>query len=131
MAKPVSIEVWNPNGKYRVVSTKPMPGTRWINLLIEQDCRVEVSFIFFFVSLPSPSLLKILLFDFVHAHSDMHGKENYTFCGRYHCSDWQQVRRSDWTGIVNLMDQVILELLRNDSLSFTLVLDFTFDFWCC
>lgn len=108
-----------------------MPGTRWINLLIEQDCRVEVSFIFFFVSLPSPSLLKILLFDFVHAHSDMHGKENYTFCGRYHCSDWQQVRRSDWTGIVNLMDQVILEPLRNDSLSFTLVLDFTFDFWCC
>ncbi|BBH08614.1 hydroxypyruvate reductase [Prunus dulcis] len=34
--------VWNPNGKYRVVSTKPMPGTRWINLLIEQDCRVEI-----------------------------------------------------------------------------------------
>ncbi|KAA3465535.1 glycerate dehydrogenase [Gossypium australe] len=42
MAKPVSIEVWNPNGKYRVISTKPMPGTRWINLLIEQDCRVEI-----------------------------------------------------------------------------------------
>ncbi|KAG6572116.1 Glycerate dehydrogenase, partial [Cucurbita argyrosperma subsp. sororia] len=42
MAKPVQIEVWNPNGKYRVVSTKPMPGTRWINLLIEQDCRVEI-----------------------------------------------------------------------------------------
>ncbi|KAF5947021.1 hypothetical protein HYC85_017249 [Camellia sinensis] len=42
MAKPVSIEVWNPNGKYRVVSTKAMPGTRWINLLIEQDCRVEI-----------------------------------------------------------------------------------------
>uniref|UniRef100_A0A2N9ISL1 glycerate dehydrogenase n=1 Tax=Fagus sylvatica TaxID=28930 RepID=A0A2N9ISL1_FAGSY len=42
MAKPVSIEVWNPNGRYRVVSTKPMPGTRWINLLIEQDCRVEI-----------------------------------------------------------------------------------------
>ncbi|QHN79522.1 Glycerate dehydrogenase [Arachis hypogaea] len=39
---PVSIEVWNPNGKYRVVSTKPMPGTRWINLLIQQDCRVEI-----------------------------------------------------------------------------------------
>ncbi|CAI0557544.1 unnamed protein product [Linum tenue] len=42
MAKPVSIEVWNPNGKYRVVSTKSMPGTRWINLLIEQDCRLEI-----------------------------------------------------------------------------------------
>ncbi|KAF1880885.1 hypothetical protein Lal_00011945 [Lupinus albus] len=38
----VSIEVWNPNGKYRVVSTKPMPGTRWINLLVQQDCRVEI-----------------------------------------------------------------------------------------
>ncbi|KAF9684500.1 hypothetical protein SADUNF_Sadunf04G0124600 [Salix dunnii] len=42
MAKPISIEVYNPNGKYRVVSTKSMPGTRWINLLIEQDCRVEI-----------------------------------------------------------------------------------------
>ncbi|KAL8158828.1 hypothetical protein V2J09_000365 [Rumex salicifolius] len=42
MAKPISIEVWNPNGKYRVISTKSMPGTRWINLLIEQDCRVEI-----------------------------------------------------------------------------------------
>ncbi|KAK2966824.1 hypothetical protein RJ640_026505 [Escallonia rubra] len=42
MAQPVAIEVWNPNGKYRVISTKPMPGTRWINLLIEQDCRVEI-----------------------------------------------------------------------------------------
>lgn len=49
MAKPIAIEVWNPNGKYRVVSTKPMPGTRWINLLVEQDCRVEVIFIFFSV----------------------------------------------------------------------------------
>ena len=42
MAKPISVEVWNPSGKYRVVSTKSMPGTRWINLLVEQDCRVEV-----------------------------------------------------------------------------------------
>ncbi|KAK1320093.1 Glycerate dehydrogenase HPR, peroxisomal [Acorus calamus] len=42
MAKPVSIEVWNPNGKYRVVSTKSMPGTRWIHLLTDQDCRVEI-----------------------------------------------------------------------------------------
>ncbi|CAM8920645.1 unnamed protein product [Rhodiola kirilowii] len=42
MSKPVSVDVWNPNGKYRVVSTKPMPGTRWINLLIEQDCRLEI-----------------------------------------------------------------------------------------
>ncbi|KAG9442729.1 hypothetical protein H6P81_018583 [Aristolochia fimbriata] len=42
MAKPVSIEVWNPNGKYRVISTKSMPGTRWIRLLTDQDCRVEI-----------------------------------------------------------------------------------------
>ncbi|WVY96614.1 hypothetical protein V8G54_028765 [Vigna mungo] len=42
MAKPVSIEVWNPNGKYRVISTKSMPGTRWINLLIQNDCRLEI-----------------------------------------------------------------------------------------
>ncbi|XP_010920113.1 glycerate dehydrogenase [Elaeis guineensis] len=42
MAKPISIEAWNPSGKYRVVSTKSMPGTRWIRLLTDQDCRVEV-----------------------------------------------------------------------------------------
>ncbi|XP_031494841.1 glycerate dehydrogenase [Nymphaea colorata] len=42
MAKPISIEVWNPSGKYRIVSTKSMPGTRWIRLLTEQDCRVEI-----------------------------------------------------------------------------------------
>nr|GMD84563.1 glycerate dehydrogenase [Ipomoea batatas] len=42
MAAPVQIEVWNPNGKYRVVSTKSMPGTRWIDLLVQQDCRVEI-----------------------------------------------------------------------------------------
>lgn len=47
MAKPVQIEVWNPNGKYRVVSTKSMPGTRWINLLIQQDCRLEVTNIYY------------------------------------------------------------------------------------
>ncbi|KAK4477236.1 hypothetical protein RD792_016450 [Penstemon davidsonii] len=39
---PLQVEVYNPNGKYRVISTKPMPGTRWINLLIEQDCRLEI-----------------------------------------------------------------------------------------
>ncbi|KAF6139882.1 hypothetical protein GIB67_009729 [Kingdonia uniflora] len=43
MAKPFSIEVWNPNGKYKVISTKPMPGTRWIRLLTDQDCRVELT----------------------------------------------------------------------------------------
>lgn len=63
MAKPVSIEVWNPNGKYRVVSTKPMPGTRWINLLVEQDCRVEVTFIFFFFPLYKLSSIIFQNFD--------------------------------------------------------------------
>ncbi|MCS4559056.1 hypothetical protein L9G74_21795, partial [Shewanella sp. C32] len=42
MAKPISIEVWNPSGKYRVVSTKSMPGTRWIRLLADNDCRLEI-----------------------------------------------------------------------------------------
>ncbi|XP_074557408.1 glycerate dehydrogenase HPR, peroxisomal [Curcuma longa] len=42
MANPISIQVWNPSGKYRVVSTKSMPGTRWIRLLTDQDCRVEI-----------------------------------------------------------------------------------------
>ncbi|CAN6485246.1 unnamed protein product [Victoria cruziana] len=42
MAKPVAVEVWNPSGKYRIVSTKSMPGTRWIQLLTDQDCRVEI-----------------------------------------------------------------------------------------
>ncbi|KAG6475770.1 hypothetical protein ZIOFF_064999 [Zingiber officinale] len=42
MAKPISIQVWNPSGKYRVVSTKSMPGDRWIRLLTDQDCRVEI-----------------------------------------------------------------------------------------
>lgn len=41
-AKPISIEVWNPSGKYRVVSTKSMPGNRWIRLLTENDCRLEI-----------------------------------------------------------------------------------------
>ncbi|XP_024536185.1 glycerate dehydrogenase HPR, peroxisomal-like, partial [Selaginella moellendorffii] len=36
------VEVHNPWGKYRVVSTKPMPGARWIQLLVDGGCRVEV-----------------------------------------------------------------------------------------
>lgn len=57
MSKPISIEVWNPSGRYRVISTKSMPGTRWIRLLTDQDCRVEVMI----SSLPSvlPHLPKI------------------------------------------------------------------------
>ncbi|KAG6423659.1 hypothetical protein SASPL_114061 [Salvia splendens] len=42
MARPLQVEVYNPNGKYRVVSTKSMPGTRWIKLLVDQDCRLEI-----------------------------------------------------------------------------------------
>jgi hypothetical protein len=42
MAKPISMEVWNPSGKYRVVSTKSMPGTRWIRLLTDNGCRLEI-----------------------------------------------------------------------------------------
>ncbi|KAF6144165.1 hypothetical protein GIB67_004838 [Kingdonia uniflora] len=42
MGKPVSIKVQNPNGKYRVISTKPMPVTRWIRLLTDQDYRIEI-----------------------------------------------------------------------------------------
>jgi hypothetical protein len=90
MAKPVSIEVWNPNGKYRVVSTKSMPGTRWINLLVEQDCRVEVIFIFLFFSALSLFLFKFNSFlwnymgkvygNFFDVHSDMYTKENYIVC---------------------------------------------------
>eukprot|EP00850_Spirogloea_muscicola_P019457 SM000191S05206 [mRNA] locus=s191:16987:20724:+ [translate_table: standard] len=39
-ALPVRVE--NPNGRFRVVSTKPMPGTRWIQVLKDADCRVEI-----------------------------------------------------------------------------------------
>ncbi|KAJ7548175.1 hypothetical protein O6H91_07G001100 [Diphasiastrum complanatum] len=42
MAKQLRVQVWNPAGKHRVVSTKPMPGTRWIGLLTAAGCRVEV-----------------------------------------------------------------------------------------
>jgi hypothetical protein len=53
--KPISLEVWNPSGKYRVVSTKSMPGTRWIRLLTDNDCRLEVH------SFHSPLLSSALL----------------------------------------------------------------------
>lgn len=37
------IKVINPDGRFRVISTKPMPGDRWIDVLVKADCRVEVS----------------------------------------------------------------------------------------
>ena len=82
--KPISIEVWNPNGKYRIVSTKSMPGSRWIRLLTDQDCRVEA-----IISRFSPSYLFFSgtqYFLRVQRHFslvslDMHGEENYSFGG--------------------------------------------------
>ncbi len=38
-----SWQVYNPEGKYRIVVTKPLPGRRWIDLLIKADCRIDVS----------------------------------------------------------------------------------------
>ena len=35
-------ETHHPNGRFRVVATKPLPGTRWLELLGGADCRVEV-----------------------------------------------------------------------------------------
>lgn len=36
------VEVKNPGGKFRVVSTKPMPGSRWIQLLTSSNIRLEI-----------------------------------------------------------------------------------------
>ena len=35
-------KVHNPEGKRRVVVTKELPGTRWLDILIAADCAVEV-----------------------------------------------------------------------------------------
>lgn len=102
MAKPVQIQVWNPNGKYRVVSTKPMPGTRWINLLIQQDCRVEViSFVFLFAFACFCFLAGILMWIQVlysFGAVDLYREEDDTLGGGYCCSHRRQVRRRYWTG---------------------------------
>ncbi|OAE31721.1 hypothetical protein AXG93_3384s1960 [Marchantia polymorpha subsp. ruderalis] len=37
-----SVQVFNAGGKFRVVSTKPMPGNQWIQALVNAGCRVEV-----------------------------------------------------------------------------------------
>ncbi|CAM6124342.1 unnamed protein product [Calypogeia fissa] len=37
-----AVQVYNAGGKYRVISTKPMPGEQWIKALINADCRVEI-----------------------------------------------------------------------------------------
>ena len=38
----VTCETHHPGGRFRVVATKPLPGTRWLGLLTGADCRVEV-----------------------------------------------------------------------------------------
>lgn len=42
MAKQLAVQVHNPGGSLRVVSTKPMPGMQWIKALTNVGCRVEV-----------------------------------------------------------------------------------------
>lgn len=36
------VQVINPNGKFRVISTKPMPGTHWVDSLVSANCRLEI-----------------------------------------------------------------------------------------
>ena len=37
----VPVRVHNPAGKHRVVVTKDLPGTRWMDILTAANCRVE------------------------------------------------------------------------------------------
>ena len=54
------VEVHNPRGRVRVISTKPMPGSRWIKLLVDAGFRVEVSFSLFSMDLnPRARTLRI------------------------------------------------------------------------
>lgn len=39
---PLPVQIINPGGRFRVVSTKPMPGSRWIEVLTSAGCRVEI-----------------------------------------------------------------------------------------
>jgi hydroxypyruvate reductase 1 len=38
-----SIEIVNPDGHLRVVVTKPLPGTHWLDVLVAAGCRVEIA----------------------------------------------------------------------------------------
>lgn len=38
----VPVSVYNPDGAKRVIVTKPLPGDRWLESLIDADARVEV-----------------------------------------------------------------------------------------
>jgi len=35
-------QIHNPDGQFRVIVTKALPGNRWLNLLLQANCRVEV-----------------------------------------------------------------------------------------
>ena len=37
----VPVRVHNPDGKHRVVVTKDLPGSRWMDILTAANCRVE------------------------------------------------------------------------------------------
>jgi hydroxypyruvate reductase 1 len=39
----LAVQIYNGGGDFRVVSTKPMPGTQWIRALTNVGCRVEAS----------------------------------------------------------------------------------------
>ena len=39
----MSWRVVNPDGKYRIIVTKELPGTRWIEILTDAGCRIEIS----------------------------------------------------------------------------------------
>ena len=41
-ASSLPVTTYNPDGKYRVVVTKELPGERWLQVLTGLDCRVEV-----------------------------------------------------------------------------------------
>ena len=38
----VPVRIHNPSGVHRVVVTKDLPGTRWLDILTAANCRVEV-----------------------------------------------------------------------------------------
>ena len=38
----VPVRIHNPQGAHRVVVTKDLPGTRWLDILTAANCRVEV-----------------------------------------------------------------------------------------
>lgn len=66
------------NTELLLVSTEPMPKTRWIHLLVEQDRRVEVIFIFLFFSPMSLSLsivIRLYWWSFGHNFSDVYTKD--------------------------------------------------------